>query len=84
MNTVLITVPEGWCVVGNDDKLSLSSTQCLQSLLVTQHIFTTLHHEGQTRVDALKGLFLQSQNQRQNSTCIYTAYFIATAQNQTF
>lgn len=49
---------EGRAVVGDDDEPSLSLTEGLEGALVAESVLSTLHHEGETRVDALHSLLL--------------------------
>ena len=58
---MLNTLPEGRCVVGDDNELSLALSQCLQRLFVAEHILATLDDQTQARVDALYRLLLQVQ-----------------------
>ena len=59
--TLLNTLPEGRCVVGDDDELSLALPQCLERLFVAEHILAGLNDQTEARVDALYGLLLQGQ-----------------------
>ena len=52
-------LPEGWGVVGDDDKLGFALTQRLQGLLVAQEVLARLHHQSQPGIDVLRRLFLQ-------------------------
>lgn len=54
-------VPESWAVVCQDDELGSALTDHLLGLLVAQHILPTLHHQLETGVDGLHGLFLDRQ-----------------------
>lgn len=56
--TVLFDSPEGRAVVGQDDQLGFSLTDHLLGLFVAQHVFPTFHHQLETGVDGLQGLFL--------------------------
>lgn len=51
--------PEGWAVVGQDNELGFALTDHLLGLFVAQDVFSTLHHQLETRVDGLHGLFLE-------------------------
>eukprot|EP00009_Paramoeba_aestuarina_P000011 CAMPEP_0201506128 /NCGR_PEP_ID=MMETSP0161_2-20130828/38_1 /ASSEMBLY_ACC=CAM_ASM_000251 /TAXON_ID=180227 /ORGANISM="Neoparamoeba aestuarina, Strain SoJaBio B1-5/56/2" /LENGTH=254 /DNA_ID=CAMNT_0047900131 /DNA_START=71 /DNA_END=833 /DNA_ORIENTATION=+ len=51
-------LPEGGSVVGEDDQLGFSLTKRLEGGLVPQVVLSTLHHESETRVNVLLGLFL--------------------------
>lgn len=51
-------IPESWAVVGQDNQLCFSLTDHLLGLFVAQDVFSTLHHQLETRVDGLHGLFL--------------------------
>lgn len=58
-------LPEGRCVVGQDDQLGFTLADHLLGLLVSQNIFTAFHHQLETGVDGLQGLFrLLSGNHR--------------------
>lgn len=61
-------IPEGWAVVGQDDQLGFSLTDHLLGLLVTQDVFSTLHHQLETGVDGLHGLFLDKHRKVSDST----------------
>ncbi|KAK6299371.1 hypothetical protein J4Q44_G00308810, partial [Coregonus suidteri] len=52
-----IVVSEGRCVVGQDDQLGFALADHLLRLLVSQNVFTALHHQLETGVDGLQGLF---------------------------
>lgn len=56
-------IPESRAVVCQDDQLGFSLADHLLGLLVAQDIFPTLHHQLETRVDGLHGLFLNRQTQ---------------------
>lgn len=55
---VNVGLPERWAVVGQDNQLGFSLADHLLGLFVAQHILSTLHHQLETRVDGLHGLFL--------------------------
>lgn len=55
---VNLDIPESWAVVCQDNQLGFSLTDHLLRLFVAQDIFSTLHHQLETRVDGLHGLFL--------------------------
>jgi len=65
-------IPERWCIIGNYHKLCTTLAQRLQCLPITKHVFTTLHHQRQTRVYTLNGLFLSKYN-RHHCTSSYTS-----------
>lgn len=50
--------PELWGIVGQDDELSLTVAQSLQSLSVTEHILSGLNNQLEAIVNALHGFFL--------------------------
>ena len=54
-------VPESRAVVGQDDQLGFSLTDHLLGLFVAKDVLSTLHHQLETRVDGLHGLFLNEQ-----------------------
>ncbi len=54
-------IPKGWAVVGQDNQLGFSLTDHLLGLFVAQDVFSTLHHQLETGVDGLHGLFLNAQ-----------------------
>lgn len=54
------SIPESWAVVGQDNKLGFALTDHLLGLFVAQDVFSTLHHQLETRVDGLHGLFLEN------------------------
>ena len=49
-------LPQGWCIVGDDDELSLALPKALEGLLVSEHVLARLHDKGETGVDGLDGL----------------------------
>lgn len=53
-----LCIPERRAVVGQDNELSFSLTDHLLGLFVAQHVLSTLHHQLETGVDGLHGLFL--------------------------
>lgn len=55
---VNLNIPESWAVVCQDNQLGFSLTDHLLGLFVAQDIFPTLHHQLETGVDGLHGLFL--------------------------
>lgn len=58
-------LPESWAVVGQDNKLGFALTDHLLGLFVAQDVFPTLHHQLETRVDGLHGLFLEEKKNPQ-------------------
>lgn len=54
-----VNLPEWWSVISNDNQLGFALAKGLQCLLVAKHIFATLHHKSQTRIDILNALFLK-------------------------
>lgn len=56
-----VYLPEGRCVVGQDDQLGFTLADHLLGLLVSQNIFTAFHHQLETGVDGLQGLFLSCE-----------------------
>lgn len=60
LNALELSTPESWAVVGQDNKLGFALTDHLLGLFVAQHVFSTLHHQLETRVDGLHGLFLNT------------------------
>lgn len=62
--------PESWAVVGQDHKLGFALTDHLLGLFVAQDVFATLHHQLETRVDGLHGLFLETpQTDERSGEC---------------
>lgn len=57
----ILIIPESRAVVGKDNQLGFSLTDHFLGLLVAQDVFSTLHHQLETRVDGLHGLFLNQQ-----------------------
>lgn len=58
--TKVLFSPQSRGVAGDEHQFGLALTQGLQSLLVTQAVFTGFHHQRQTRIGALQSLFLQN------------------------
>lgn len=50
--------PQSRTVVGQDYQLGFSLANHFLRLLVSENVFTALHHKLQSRVDGLQGLFL--------------------------
>ena len=58
---LIIYIPEGRGVWGDDDELGLSFTDSSHGLFAAQHVLATLHDKTELAVDALTGLFLKIQ-----------------------
>lgn len=65
-------IPESWAIVGQDDQLGSPLTDHLLGLFVAQDVFSTLHHQLETRVDGLHRLFLNRHTafQWQGKSCL--------------
>lgn len=70
-----LDIPESWAVVCQDNQLGFSLTDHLLRLFVAQDIFSTLHHQLETRVDGLHGLFLNRETQRKRQHTGFIASF---------
>lgn len=51
-----LTFTQLWCICADDDQLGFSLSKCFQCTSVTKCIFSTLHDESQSRVDAFASL----------------------------
>ena len=51
-----LTLAQSRAIVGNQDKLGLALTQCLQSRFESQAVLATLHHQLQASIDGICGL----------------------------
>lgn len=70
-NKGLLIIPESWAVVGKDNQLGFSLTDHFLGLLVAQDVFSTLHHQLETRVDGLHRLFLKQQIHKLKLVTVY-------------
>lgn len=52
-------LPQSGAVVGQDHQLGFSLANHFLRLFVSENVFTALHHELQSGVDGLQGLFLE-------------------------
>jgi hypothetical protein len=52
------------CVVGNDDQLSFTLTECLEGLFVAKAVFAGFHYKCQASIDGLQGFFLEIKQKK--------------------